>query len=147
MQIDPRKRFLLLTALALCAVALTVLTFLTRGYDKGEALDVNAHTPPTQSTAYARELSDAFPQTRESAVPPSPPPAPPEESAPAAENTFIIRTHKGVIAVFEKGGAEPVWTTDTHVARLQPADQIMLQNGVEIAGREAVAHFLEGFSY
>lgn len=63
------------------------------------------------------------------------------------DDTFIVRTYEGFIAVFRPGSAKPESVTDTRISSLRRADQILLREGVTIQGRESLARFLEDFSY
>lgn len=68
-----------------------------------------------------------------------------ESSATSASNAYVLKENGGRIAVFVKGQAEPVITTDTMVNILPEEDQQALEDGVEVYGERALQKALEDY--
>ncbi|MBQ1546209.1 MAG: hypothetical protein IIZ59_01605 [Clostridia bacterium] len=70
--------------------------------------------------------------------------APPETISDCKE-TYILRDYEGYVACFDEGADEPFLVTGTLVANLRPLDEIMLRDGVELHGAQAVSRALEDY--
>lgn len=137
------RRFVLLAALTACAVAFAALAIKARLDDQDRQMGLNALP---QTVAAAAPLPSA------SALPDGPSPAAdrPDASGDKAEAgddmEYTVRAHQGYMAVFRPGNAAPVEITDTRIASLRRADQMLLREGITVRGGEALARLLEDFS-
>ena len=57
--------------------------------------------------------------------------------------TYIVKEYNGMVAVFEKGNAEPVKVTDRCVSALPEADRFKLVRGIEAASDTKLKRLLE----
>lgn len=75
----------------------------------------------------------------------SAPPAPAEEkpAAAAAEEGYVVRDSGGRIAVFMRGGQQPVFTTGSRTDSLPKADARRVREGIEVDGKKQLERLLE----
>lgn len=123
------RRLVLLAALTVCAVAFAALAIKSRMDGQEQRMGAGAAILP-QSLAVTAEPS------------PTPEPTP----TPEPEQEYIVRAHQGCMAVFRPGENAPLEVTDTRIASLRRADQMLLREGIPVRGNEALAKLLEDFS-
>lgn len=63
----------------------------------------------------------------------------------AQEQSYVVKTLNGKIAVFADGASAPVKTLDVEVATLPQQDQEALQAGISVNGSEALRRTLEDY--
>ena len=64
---------------------------------------------------------------------------------PQLESKFVIKEHKGSVAVFENGKNDPIKETETLVADLPLADQEILKKGIDVSSKEELLRILEDY--
>ena len=70
--------------------------------------------------------------------------APPQEDAPAP--AYWLTEKNGRLAVFERGGVDPVRIIDLDVRTLPPYDQGLLQAGIAAGDRQELSRLLEDYT-
>lgn len=58
---------------------------------------------------------------------------------------YIVKNHKGNIAIFEQGKEVPFRTTDIVVKELPPADRALLEKGIDASNQEELNSILEDY--
>lgn len=56
---------------------------------------------------------------------------------------FVLREYEGRVALFREGEEEPVSVYSTTVSQINPADELLLRDGIRLRGMREVNRLLE----
>lgn len=68
-----------------------------------------------------------------------------KEETPAEKKIYIVKSYKGLVAVFEQGYDLPVRITETPVDTLPELDIMRLSQGISAEGKEELEKILRDF--